>query len=74
MEILKSSFHIEVRNVVWRLLVYIFICKDRENQNYVRLKVYSTQKYAALKENTKGFNRKLVDEKGNFMYNVVGFY
>lgn len=31
-----------------KLPAYIFIFKDRENQNYMRLKVYNTHKYAAL--------------------------
>lgn len=55
-----------------RLPVYIF--KDKENQSYMRLKVYNTHKYTALKEKTKGFDRKQVDEEGNFTCNVLGFY
>lgn len=31
-----------------RLPVYIFISKEKENQNYMRLKMYNTHKYAAL--------------------------
>lgn len=31
-----------------RLAVYVYIFKDKENQNYMRLEMYNTHKYTAL--------------------------
>lgn len=48
--------------------------KTEKTKTTLDSEVYNTHKYAVLKEKTKGFNRKLVDEEGNFTCNVVGFY
>lgn len=74
MEILKSPFHLEVRNVVEGCQFTFSFSKTEKTKTTLDSEVYYTHKYAVLKEKTKGFNRKLVDEEGNFTCNVVGFY